>query len=99
MVHAEAFLEQFVLRRDHVVVVVLRKVGVHPVARLAGFSVADVVGKDDEVAGGVEQLAGAEEDVGKLRGEELASGAAGAVQDQDGVGHLAAGVALGLAEG
>ena len=34
--------------------------------------------------GGIELLAGAEEDVGKLRGEELASGASGAVQDEHG---------------
>src|ERR1700751_1390892 len=85
MVHGETPLEEFVLRGDHVVIVVLRKVGVEAVAGLAGLSVADVVGKDDEVAGGIEKLTGTEEDVGKLRGEELASGAAGAVKDQDGV--------------
>src|SRR6266567_4117540 len=99
MVYAQAFLEQLVLRGDHVVVVVLRKVGVHAVARLARFSMTDVVGKDDEIATGVEELAGTEEDVGKLRSEKLVSRTAGAVQDQDGVRHFSVGIALGLAEG
>ncbi len=34
-----------------------------------------------------------------MGGQELASGAAGAVEDQDGIGDFAAGVTLGLAEG
>jgi len=61
--------------------------------------VADVVGQDDEVARGVEQLAGAKENVCKLRRKELASGASGTVQDQNGVGDIAAGVFFRLAEG
>jgi len=84
---------------DHVVIVVLRKVRAQAVTRLAGFSVADVVGKDDEVTRGVEKLSGTEEDVSKLWREELMSRAASAVKNQDGVSDLAGRVFLWLAEG
>ena len=97
MIDAQAFFYQFVLQSDHVGVFVLRKMGVQAVAGLAGFSVADVVGEDDEVFGGVEELAGAEENAGENRAEESATVAAGAVKDQDGVGGVAGGVFCGLA--
>ncbi len=99
MVHAQTVLEQFMLRRDHVIVVVLRKVRVQAVARLAGFSVADVVGKDDEVTRRVEELPGPEEDIGELWREELMTRAARAVKNQDGIGDFAGRVFLGPAEG
>src|SRR6202007_2065114 len=57
------------------------------------------VGKDDEVAGGVEDLAGAEEDSGKTGAGEILSAAGGAVEDHDCVGDFASGVGDGLAVG
>ncbi len=85
-------------KRDHVGVFVLRKAGVEAVAGLAGFSVADVVGQDDEVLGRVEQLAGTEEHAGEYRPQKSRSAAAGAVKDEDGVGGVSAGVFDRLAE-
>ena len=59
---------------------------------------ADVVGKDDVIARGVEEPAGREEHVGELRPEELMPVAARAVHDEHGVGHMAFGVADGRAQ-
>jgi hypothetical protein len=88
-----------VLRGHHVGVFVLRKMSVHTVAGLAGFSVADVVGEDDVVAGDVEELAGTVEDAGKLRREKISTPAAGAVEYEDGIGDAAVGVAGAGAKG
>ena len=82
MVDVQALRHQRVLRRDHVVIVVMRKLRVQPVARLRRFSVADAVGKDDEIFRGIEQSARHEQHAGKLRAQELMPVAAGAVQDQ-----------------
>ena len=98
MIDNEAVMHERVLERDHVVVVVMREARVHPVARLRGFSVADVVGKDDVIARGIEKPAGREEHVGELRPEELMPVAAGAVHDEHGVRHMALGVADGRAQ-
>lgn len=73
MIDTEAVRQQVVLRQYHVVIVVSRKVRVQTIARLARPSVADVVGKDDEVAVGVKKLAGPKQNVSKLRGQELAA--------------------------
>src|SRR5262252_5470223 len=99
MVYTQAFLEQFVLRSDHVVIVILWKMGAQAVARFARLPVADVVGKDDEVTAGIKELARTEKDVGKLRREKLVAGPSGAMQDQHGVRHLPAGIAFRLAKG
>ena len=61
VVHLQPVDQHGVLRAHHVVVGVFRKPRVQAVARLARFAVADAVGQDDEVARGVEQLAGAEQ--------------------------------------
>ena len=66
MVDAEPVRQQLVLRRDHVVVVVLRKACAQSVAGLAGLAVSNVVGQDDEVAIHVEQLPRTEQHTGKL---------------------------------
>ena len=58
----------------------------------------DVVGKDDEVARGVEQRCPAEQFAGKLGPDELRAASAGAVHDQHGVAHDAGCVAFGLAQ-
>src|ERR1700675_156034 len=99
MVDAQSFLQQFALRRHHVVVVVLGKAGVHAIARLARFSVTDVVRKDYEIAARVEQLTGAKQHVGKLRSKELPAGAAGTVKDEHGIGHFPFSIAFWLAKG
>ena len=54
---------------------------------------ANAVGEDDKVFGGVEELAGAEKLSGELRGEELMASASGAMKNQDGVVDAAACVA------
>jgi hypothetical protein len=67
MVDTQALRQQFVLRQHHIVIIVLRKMHAHAVAWLARFSMADVVGNDDEIAAGIQGLAGAEQYVGELR--------------------------------
>src|SRR5262245_4667473 len=80
------------LRVHHVVVRVVWKPRVHSVARLARLAMADAVGKDDEVARGVERRAGAVEDPGEVRAQELRAGARGAVENEHGVRRATAGV-------
>jgi len=63
------------------------------------LAVADVVGEDEEIFGDVEELAGAEEDVGEDGIEEGVGVAAGAVEKEDGVVDVPGGVAMGRAEG
>src|SRR5271154_4196951 len=87
------------LRRHHVVVVILRKVRVHTVAGLAGFSVTDVIRQNDVVAGDIEELSRAKQHAGELRREELFAGPAGAVQKQHGVCDSAVRVAHRSAKG
>ena len=59
---------------------------------------ADAVGKNDVVARSVEKLARAEQFARENGLQELLAGAAGAMEDQDGVGGTALGVARGLSE-
>ena len=73
MVDTNSFLQQLVLGGHHVVVVVLGKVGMQSVAWLARFPVAYVIGKDDEVAVRIQQLARAKQCIRELRGKELPS--------------------------
>ena len=87
------------LRGDHVVVVILRKMSVHAVTGLAGFSVADVVRQNDVVTSDIKKLSGPEEDAGELRRKELRAGAAGAVQEQNGIRNVAVRVAHGRPKG
>ena len=56
----------------------------------------NIVGKDDPIARDIERLAGAVELVGELRRQELAAGAARAVQHHHRVVDLAARVAVRL---
>src|SRR6266702_683715 len=98
VIDVEAFGNQAKMRRDHVVVVILREARVEAVAGLRGFSVADAVGKNDEIARRVEKLAGTEELSCELRLKELPPGAAGAAKDQDGVRDPSLRVAGGFPE-
>ena len=86
------------LRCDHVVVVVLRKAHAHSVAWLAGTSVADVIGEDDEVAAGIEQLARSKQHIGKMRSQELLPGASGAVKDKQRVRYPPVSIMCWLAD-
>jgi hypothetical protein len=99
VIDVKAFEEHGVLRGDHVVVIVLGELHAEAVGRFGGLAVADVVGKDEEVFGDVEGLAGAEEDVGEDRIEEGVGAATGAVEEEYGVVGVAGGVAMGFAEG
>jgi hypothetical protein len=56
--------------------------------------VADSVRQDEEEAGGIQRLPGAEQLPGKFRPEELRAAARGAVKDQDGIAHHPLPVAL-----
>jgi hypothetical protein len=70
----------------------------HPIARLARFSVTHVVRKDNEIPVGIEGLTGPKQHIGKLRCQELPSGAAGTVQDQHSVGYFPVAIPFCFAE-
>ncbi len=74
---------QPVLRLHHVIVVVAGKFRPHAVGGLGGFAVADPVRQHDEILGGVERFAWAEQLAGEARGQHAGAGAGGAVQDQN----------------
>jgi len=99
VVDAQSFFDEFVLEGDHVRIFVAGEMRMEAVAGLAGFAVADVVGKNQEIFVGVEQLAGAEEGSGEDGLKKRVAFAAGAVEDQDRVGGAASGVLERLAEG
>src|ERR1700676_4452770 len=92
MIHSQPFFDQLVLQRDHVRIVILRKVRMHAIARLTRFPIAYIVRNDEEVLARIKQLSRLEEHVGKYRTEELAATAAGAVQDENSVRRPAAGI-------
>src|SRR5882724_391522 len=98
MVHAQALREQTVLQLDHVVVFVMRKAHVQAVARLAGFAMAYVVRKDDEVLRRVKDLAGAEDYAAEIGSQKLPAGATGAVQNEHRIANFAAGIFLRRAQ-
>jgi len=99
VVDAQSFFDEFVLEGDHVRIFVAGEMCMEAVAGLAGFAVADVVGKNQEIFVGVEQLAGAEEGSREDGLKKRVAFAAGAVEDQDGVGGAASGVFDRFAEG
>src|SRR5579862_3207115 len=81
------------LRLDHVSVIVMREMRVHSIAGLGGSSVADSVGKNNEITIRVEQLSGSEQNTGKGGVRKSLSGAGGSVQHQYGVGDAPGGIA------
>jgi len=95
----QAVVQQEVIGLHHVVVTIVRKFQMQAVARFARLSVADPVRQDDVVARDIERLALAEKFAGELRTQESAAVAARAVHDEDGVVHVAGGVAGWRAEG
>ena len=82
---AETFGQQAVLRLHHVVVAIARKFRMQAVARLAGLPMPQRIRQHDEITRGIQRLPGAEQLAGKLRADETAARAAGAVDDQHGV--------------
>ena len=98
MIYTQALLDELLLQGDHVGIVVLREAGVQAVTGFAGFSMADVVGQDDEIFGCVEQLSRAEQHAGKNRSEQTVPVSSGTVKDQDRIRGTAARVLDGLAE-
>src|SRR4029077_5708296 len=98
MIRAEAFFQERVVRGDHIVIIVLWKMGVHPVAGLRGFPVANAIRKNNEVSRGVQKLPRAKQFVSKNGRKELMTGAARAVKNQDCVRDAALRVAQGFAE-
>jgi hypothetical protein len=86
VVDTQSFVDKFVLEGDHVRVFVMREMGMETVARLAGFAVADVVGKNQKIFCCVEELAGTEKPSGENGLKKIAALATGAVKDQDRVG-------------
>lgn len=94
MVHTQPFSEQRVLRRHHVIIIVMRETGVQSVAWLRGFSMTDPVRQDDEILRRIEQAAGPEQHVGELRSQELVSISARAMQNENSVGDATASIAF-----
>ncbi len=78
VIHFQAVDEHGVLRADHVVVVYFGNRAVERVARLARLPVTDAVGQDDEVARGIEQLAGGEQFAAKRPRQKARAGPTGA---------------------
>ena len=82
------------VENDHVLAVgdvgisVIGELGVEPVAGFARFSVADSIGKNDEVFSCIERLPFAKEFVGEDRNEELVPRPARAVHDENRIINL-----------
>jgi hypothetical protein len=76
MVHPEFFCEKPVLGIHHVIVSIVRKARVKPIAGLARLTVAYTVREDEEVTGRVEELSGSEKNACKVVTEELLSASA-----------------------
>ena len=84
--HAQMLGQQAILRHHHVVVIVFRKARAQAVRgprRLAG---AERIRNDDEIFGGIERLAGAEQLARKSLPQHGLARAARAVQHQHGLG-------------
>src|SRR5271157_3756614 len=87
MIYAQPFADEPVVRGGHVVIIVLRKMRVQAIAGLGRFSVADAVGKNNEVARRIEKLAWTKKYGGELRREKLLPSAAGSVKNEHRVGR------------
>src|SRR5712691_1678439 len=79
----------------------MRELGAQAVAWLGGFSeaAAELIGKNQVILRGVEQLAGAEQHAAEGGDEKNFAGAVRAVKNQDGVCDAAARIALRRADG
>ena len=84
MSNAQVLSDQSVLGRDHVVVVVSRKLGPQSVGGFAGFASANRVGQDYEVAFGVQNLPGSKKFSTKIRPQHPSTRAGRTMQNQHG---------------
>ena len=82
MIDAESFGHEAVLRGDHVLVAIPRKLRVQPLTRPARLARANAVGEDDEVRRGIERLAGLKQLAAEVARQEAASAAGRAVEDE-----------------
>src|SRR5262245_62056786 len=98
MIDAESFGEQPILRRDHVLVSITRKLRAQPITRLRRFSGADAVGHDDEMRCRIEWLTAVELFTTDLAAEESPAPPGGAVQNEHRVPSDATRVLLRLTE-
>jgi hypothetical protein len=98
MIYAQAMLKKIVLCTDHVIVIVLREMGVEAIAWLTGFAVAKVVRNDDEIARRIEELAGPEQNSGKDWAEECLGTPTSAMKNENRVCDSSGGVPIGPAE-
>src|SRR5215510_1668768 len=99
MLHAQPLREQEMVRRDHIVVIVLGKMCMHAIAGLQAFPVADPIGQDDEVALDIERLPGSVQFVSELWREELFAGSACSVKNKNRIRYDTLRVASGLTQG
>ena len=82
MLHSQGFGDGAVIRRHHVVVVVVWKLVAQPIAGFAGLAVPDLVREDDVVPRGIQELPRPEEHAGELLGQERLARSPGPVKDQ-----------------
>ena len=94
MPDVEMLGDQPMLRRDDVLIAVVRKFRAQAVARFRGAATADCGRQNDEIFRGIERLAGLEQLVGERGPQPVGARAAGAVQEHDPVDDLARRVAL-----
>ena len=97
MIYFQAIGDELVFGFDHVGIAVIRKLRMHAVTGFARLAVAEVVGQDDEVLLGIEQLTFAEQLAGESGHIELFSTAGGAMHDEHCITDHALFVALRLA--
>ncbi len=98
MIHLQPERDQRILCGHHILIVVLRKVRVQPVAGSAGLSVTDAVRQNDEISGRVEQPSFPEQNTAELIRQEIAPRSARAVQDEHRIVDAPMRVAVRLAE-
>ena len=91
-------VEHHALAAHHVVVVVGGEARMQAVGGLGTLAVADVVGKDEEIFCDVERLAGAEEHIREERIQQRVGIAAGAVEQEHSIIHVAGRIAVRGAE-
>ena len=87
MIHAEFLCQQFVLRGNHVVIRVMRKLRMQTITWFARTAMSDAVRQDDEITRRVQELSRPKQNVRKLRRKKLRARAAGAVSNQHRVAH------------
>ena len=98
MIDVQRFQQHLVLRADHVVISVVRKLHPQAVGRLARLTMPDLIREDDEVFPDIQQLPRTKEDVGKHRVEERVCIPARAMNQEDRIGGVPCSVVPGLPE-